>query len=177
MRSSLRSDGKSKGLPIRKLTVLAMMGALMFASQVVMAFVPNVHLVALLIIVTGLLFGWEAFYSVILFVFLEGITYGFGLWWFSYLYVWPVLVLLVNLLRKNKSVFFWAVIAAVHGLCFGALCSIPYFFMGGANMAFSYWISGVPFDVVHCVSNFVLTLILLKPLSTVIRRFALLKAD
>jgi len=149
------------------------MGALMFASQVAMSFIPNVHLVGLFIIVTSLLFGWEAFYSVILFIFLEGITYGFGLWWFSYLYVWPLLALAVNLLRKNESVIIWAIVAAAHGLCFGALCSIPYFFMGGSAMAFSYWVAGIPFDIVHCISNFAVTLILLKPLSKVIKRFAL----
>lgn len=147
------------------------MGALMYASQVILSFIPNVHLVALFIIVTCLLFGWEAFYPVIVFILLEGITYGFGLWWFSYLYVWPILVLIVNLLRKNESVFFWAAVAAVHGLAFGALCSIPYFFLGGPAMAFSYWVAGIPFDIVHCISNFAVTLILLKPLTSVIKRF------
>lgn len=180
MKSPLRSDGKdgkSIRVPARKLTVLALMGALMYACQVVMSFVPNVHIVAMLIIVTGLLFGWEAFYSVILFIILEGITYGFGIWWFNYLYVWPVLVLIVCLLRKNDSVIFWGVVAAVHGLCFGALCAIPYFFIGGAGMAFSYWVAGIPFDIVHCISNFVVTLVLLKPLRTVIERYALQKAE
>lgn len=182
MRSLLRSDGKGNRLPgirlpVRKLTVLALMGALMFVSQVVMSFIPNVHLVALFVILTCLVFGWEAFYSIILFILLEGITYGFGIWWFSYLYVWPVLVILVNLLRKNDSVIFWAVVAAVHGLFFGALCAIPYFFMGGVGMAFSYWISGIPFDVAHCISNFLITLILLKPLKNVVSRFALQNAS
>lgn len=55
-------------------------------------------------------------------------------------------------------------VAGLFGLCFGALCSIPYIFIGGWAMAFSYWISGLPFDLVHCAGNFVLTLVLYKPL-------------
>lgn len=146
------------------------MGALMFALQVVMASLPNIHLTALLIILTACSFGWRSLYSVFLFVLLEGLIYGFGLWWVSYLYAWPLLAAAAILMRRNDSALIWAVVAALHGLCFGALCAIPYLFIGGVKMAFSYWISGIPFDIPHCAGNFVLTLVLYKPLSKVLTR-------
>lgn len=31
-------------------------------------------------------------------------------------------------------------------------------------MALSYWVSGIPFDLIHCGGNFVMTLVLYKPL-------------
>ena len=68
------------------------------------------------------------------------------------------------LMRKNDSALVWAIVAAVHGLIFGALCSIPYLFIGGWTMALSYWVSGIPFDLIHCGGNFVMTLVLYKPL-------------
>ena len=68
------------------------------------------------------------------------------------------------LLRKNRSAFLWAVLAAIHGLTFGAFCSIPYLFIGGWALALSYWVSGLSFDLIHCGGNFVLTLTLFKPL-------------
>ena len=71
---------------------------------------------------------------------------------------------------ENDSALIWAVAAALHGLCFGALCAIPYFFAGGPAMAFSYWVSGVPFDLAHCAGNFVLTLVLYKPLMAGMRK-------
>jgi energy-coupling factor transport system substrate-specific component len=37
-------------------------------------------------------------------------------------------------------------------------------------MALSYWISGLSFDLVHCAGNFVLTLVLFKPLYTVMEK-------
>jgi energy-coupling factor transport system substrate-specific component len=177
LRSYSQSDGNGLRLTARKLTVLALMGAVMFASKVALSFIPNVHMGALLIILSSVVFGWEAFYPAIVYILLEGIMYGFSLWWLSYLYIWPLLVLAANLLRKNESVVFWAVVAAAHGLCFGALCAIPYFFIGGAGAALAYWINGIPFDVVHCVSNFAITLVLLKPLRSVISRFALQKTE
>lgn len=31
-------------------------------------------------------------------------------------------------------------------------------------MALSYWVAGIPFDLIHCVSNTVLVFVLLPPL-------------
>ena len=64
--------------------------------------------------------------------------YGAGLWNLMYLYVWPIVVLAALPFRRSESRAFWAAIAGLHGLCFGALCAIPYFFIGGWQMAFLF---------------------------------------
>lgn len=157
-------------LSLRDMCFLALMGALMLASQVAMAALPNIHIVALLITITTLCFSWRALFSVALFVLLEGLIYGFGIWWISYLYAWPLLVPIVIFFRKSDSALFWAVIAGAHGLFFGAMTAIPYLFIGGREAAVSYWISGIPFDLLHCAGNFVVTLILLNPLLKLTRK-------
>lgn len=167
----MNSHSQRAGKPsIRELCVLALMGAVMFALQVAMASLPNIHITALLIIITACCFGWRAMYSVFVFIILEGLIYGFGIWWFSYLYVWPIFTSAAVLMRRNTSAVIWAVIAAVFGLCFGALCALPYLFTGGIGMAFSYWVSGIPFDFAHCAGNFILTLVLYKPLSSALAK-------
>ena len=123
-----------------------------------------------MIIITTLCFSWRALFSVALFVLLEGLIYGFGIWWISYLYAWPLLVPIVIFFRKSDSALFWAVIAGAHGLFFGAMTAIPYLFIGGREAAVSYWISGIPFDLLHCAGNFVVTLILLNPLLKLTRK-------
>ena len=151
-------------LSVRDMALLALLGALMFASQVVMASLPNIHSVALLIILTALSFGMKSLYSVGVFVLLEGLMYGFGTWWIGYIYAWPLLAVAAVFFRANTSPLFWAVIAGIHGLSFGAMCALPQIFILGARGALSWWISGIPFDLMHCAGNFVVVLVLIDPL-------------
>ena len=151
------------------------MGALIFAAKVALSGIPNVNLNALLIILTTVFFGWRALYSVLIYVMLEGLVYGGNsifLWWFSYLYIWPLLVAVCMAFRKNDSAVVWAVIAAVYGLAFGPLMYLTYFAVNGAWKGFfAMWVSGILFDVAHCVGNFVFTLALYKPLCRVMEKF------
>lgn len=151
-------------LSIRDIALLAIMAALMFASQVVMASLPNIHIVALLIILTTFMFGWKAMYSVAVFIVLEGLMFGFGPWWFGYIIAWPLLVVVTVIFRANTAPLFWAVVSGLHGLFFGALCAVPQIFILGFKGAIAWWVSGIPFDLIHCAGNFVLALVLISPL-------------
>ena len=150
---------------IRDLSILAVFAAMMIALQVGLSFLPNVELVTLLIILATCYMGAKSLLSVAVFVLVEGLIYGFHIWWINYLYIWPLLVILVLLFRKFGNTILWAILAGIYGLLFGTFCSIPYFLTGGIDAGFGYIVAGIPFDLVHCVSNFVLTLLLFKPLS------------
>ena len=39
-----------------------------------------------------------------------------------------------------------------------------YLFTGGLHFALSWWLSGIPFDLLHCAGNFVLAALLFVPL-------------
>ena len=158
-----RSSAYGK-LSAKEICLLALMGALIFVLELVLAALPNIHVGAVLIMLTASLFGWKVLYSVAVYVLLEGLYFGFGLWWLSYLYTWPLLAAVTVLLRKHESLILWAAIAGIFGLSFGALCSLPYFFIGGPSMALSYWISGIPFDLMHCIGNLFMVFALYKPL-------------
>lgn len=158
---------------IRQIAALALCTALIFGIQVAMAALPNIELVSLLVILYTLHFGRKTLWIIYLFALLEGIFYGFGIWWVMYLYVWTILWLLVTALRRNRSVLVWAVLASAFGLCYGALCALPYWVSGGWAFAVAWWISGIPFDIVHCISNFVTVFVLFAPLN---RLFQTMKA-
>ncbi len=158
-------------LTARDAAQLGLMAALMVTTQLALSFIPNVHLTAVLIVVTAVTFGWSAMYSVGVYVFIEGLMYGFGIWWFSYLYAWPILCAAAVLLaRRRLPPLMWAVVTGAHGLVFGALFALPYIFISGVKAAAAYWISGIPFDIIHCVSNFTLTAVLVNPLISVAQR-------
>ncbi len=147
-----------------------MMVATIEVAKLSLSFVPNVELVTLLVILYSLYFGKRVFFATFVFTVVEGLLYGFGVWWIMYLYIWPALAGITMLLKRVQGRFFWALLAAGFGLFFGLLCAIPYLFIGGPSMAFSWWIAGIPYDILHCVSNFLVVLALLPPLRRVMDR-------
>ena len=154
-----------RGKALQDLTALAVFAALLIAVQVGFSFLPNIELVTLLVILMTKRFGWKSMLSVWVFVLVEGLIYGIHIWWINYLYIWPLLVILVLLFKKLDHPLPFAILAGGYGLLFGTLCSIPYFFTGGLGAGFGYIISGIPFDLIHCISNFLLVLLLYKPLT------------
>lgn len=155
----------------KDIVLMGMLGTLLFIFQVALGFLPNIELVSLFVILYTIKFGKKSIFSIYVFALLEGLLYGFGIWWIMYLYVWTILALVTLLFRKNQSIIFWAIIAALFGLSFGALCSIPYLFIGGFAAGLAYWIGGIPFDITHSIANFMVVLVLFKPLSGFFTRF------
>lgn len=159
-------------LTITQIATMGVLGAILLVGQLAMSPLPNIEPVTTLIIIYTLTYKKKAFFSIYVFVLLEGLIFGFGIWWGSYLYIWSLLALLVLALHKLDSALLWAVVSGAFGLLFGALCAIPYLISGGAGAAFAYWTAGIPYDVLHCGGNFVLTLVLYKPLLRLLKRLA-----
>ncbi len=143
--------------------LMAMMGVLMVVSKEALAFLPNVELVSLLIILFTLVFRKRVLGALGVFLLLQGLLYGFGIWWLMYLYVWPLLAGLVWLFRWMDRAWQWAVLSGLFGLAFGALCSLVYLPQGFPWML-SWILSGLPYDFSHAVGNFALALVLYRPL-------------
>ena len=135
-----------------------------------MAPLPNIEIISVLVMLFAIALGKYVGYTLSVFVLLEGLVFGFGLWWFSYLYIWAVPALAGVALRKMDSPLGWAMVSGVYGLAFGALCGIVDLFIGGWAYALTKWASGIPFDVLHCAGNFGIALILFKPLWGVLEK-------
>lgn len=159
-------------LTVKDIALIGVMIATIEVAKNALAFIPNVELVSLLIILYTLFFGWKILFVIPAFILLEGCIYGFGLWWIMYLYVWPLLALLTRIFRKQESPWFWATLSGFFGLGFGALCAIPYIFLSGPKGAFAWWVAGIPYDIVHCVSNFIICAVLFRPLSKALCKFS-----
>lgn len=155
----------------RRVVLCALLAAMMTALKEAMALLPNIEPVSLLILVYALVFRWDVFYIIYTFVLLEGLLYGFHLWWITYLYIWSLWALVVLLIgrKREHSPLVWAVASGAFGLSFGALDALPYL-AGGTMAAISRWVSGIPFDLLHCAGNFFLALMLEQPLCRVLNR-------
>lgn len=157
-------------LATKDIAIIALAVAIIEVCKVAMTGLPNIELTSFLLIIFSLYFGKKIYFVIPVFILIEGAIYGFGLWWIMYLYAWPLLVLVTRIFKKNDSAVFWAVVSGVFGLLFGFLCAIPYLFMGGIHTAFSWWIAGIPWDLVHGVSNFLIMLLLYHPITKVIKK-------
>ena len=156
----------------RELVNLAFLTAILLVGQIVLAPIPNIEIVSLLVIIYTQIFGKKVFFIIYAFAILEGLIYGFGVWWLMYLYVWSLLSIFVMQFKKQESGILWTIVSGGFGFIFGFLCSVPYFFIGGFPMAMAYWIAGIPFDLLHGVGNIAVVLVLYKPIFHLLKKLA-----
>ena len=169
----MQQNNKKSVFTTREIATIGLMASLLEAVKLLLQSIPNVELVTLFIILFTLYLGPKTLIAIWAFVGLECVVYGFGLWTIMYIYIWPVLALLTLLFRKEKSKWPFVILSTMFGLLFGAMCSIPYFFIGGAATAIAWWISGIPYDILHGVANFVIAFILFDPLNKLLNKIKL----
>ncbi len=147
-------------LNIKEIAVFGMLGALMYISKMVMEFLPNMHLLAALTVAYTLVYRKKALYPIYVFVFLTGLLNGFNTWWIPYLYIWTVLwgatMLLPQKMPQKLAPIVYMVLCSLHGFLYGVLYApAQALFFGLDWQGTLAWIaSGLPFDVIHGVSNF-----------------------
>ncbi len=158
----------------REITIFAMLGAVMYASKLLMELAPNIHLLGVFTIAFTVVYRKKALYPIYIYVILNGIFCGFAAWWIPYLYIWTVLWGIVMLLPENmpKKIrpFIYMAVCAAHGFLFGTLYAPMQAVLYGLSFQgmISWIIAGLPFDFVHGVSNFFCG-ILIMPVISVLR--------
>ncbi|NBJ03015.1 hypothetical protein D3Z62_23725 [Lachnospiraceae bacterium] len=144
----------------REITIFAMLGAVMYASKLLMEVAPNIHLLGVFTIAFTVVYRKKALYPIYIYVILNGIFCGFAAWWVPYLYVWTVLwgvvMLLPEPLPKKLRPFVYMTVCAAHGFLFGTLYAPAQAVLFGMSFQgmVSWIIAGLPFDLIHGVSNF-----------------------
>ena len=128
-----------------------MLSALLIAAKQAMSFIPNFEPVTLLLILYTLHFPRMTPLIIYVFVAVQVLLYGFNVWVYMYLYM-------------------WIIVATVYGMLFGLLCSPVYLFIGGWNMALSWFVSGIPYDIMHGIGNAIMVAVLFIPLDKLFTR-------
>ena len=157
-------------ITVREITLFSVLGALTFAAKYVMAWLPNIEPVSFMVLLFGAAFGRKALYPIYLYVVMELLFYGRGTWNFMYLYIWPLLGMMAWLLRDMEHPVGWAILSGAFGLLFGALCIPVDVVIGGFEYAAAKWIAGIPFDITHCIGNFVIAWILFSPMRKLLEK-------
>ena len=160
---------------IKEIAVFGMLGAMMFASKIMMEFLPNVHLLGVFTIAFTVVYRQKALYPIYIYVILNGVFAGFNVWWVPYLYIWTILwgaaMLLPKSLPKKSKPFVYMGLCGLHGFLYGVLYApAQALFFGLSFDATIAWIvSGLPFDLVHGISNIVCG-VLICPIIMLLRK-------
>lgn len=147
-------------LTAREIAIFAMLGAVMFASKLLMEFAPNIHLLGTFTVAFTVVYRQKALYPIYTYVLLNGLFYGFAAWWVPYLYVWTILwgavMLLPKKMPKKIQPIVYMTVCAMHGFLFGTLYAPAQALLYGMNLktTIAWIIAGLPWDCIHGISNF-----------------------
>lgn len=150
-----------------------MLGVVMYASKVIMEFVPNIHLLGVFTIAFTVVYRKKALYPIYTFVLLTGAFSGFAFWWIPYLYVWAVLwgavMLLPKKMPKKLAPIIYMAVCAIHGFLYGTLYAPAQAILFGLSFQgmVAWIIAGLPWDFVHGVSNFFCGLLIVPVISAI----------
>ncbi len=158
-------------ISIKEIALFGVLGALMYASMVIMKLLPNVHLIGVFTVASTIVFRKKALYPIYLFVMLTGLLNGFGTWWIPYLYIWTLLwgavMLLPKKLEGKKAVIIYGIVCSLHGFLYGILYA-PFqaiMYNLDLNGTLTWIATGLPFDIIHGVSNLIAGIILIVPIT------------
>lgn len=144
----------------KEITIFSMLGALMYASKVIMEFAPNIHLLGVFTVAFTVVYRGKALYPIYIYVMLCGIFNGFAAWWVPNLYIWTFLwgavMLLPKKMPKRLRPIVYMLVCAAHGFLYGTLYApAQAIFFGLSFQGMIAWIiAGLPWDCIHGVSNF-----------------------
>lgn len=143
-----------------QIVLFASFGTLMFVSDIAMEALPNIHLIAMFTVTFTVVYRVKALVPIYVYVFLNGVYGGFASWWIPYLYIWTLLWALAMVLPKNMppkvAAPVYMFVCGLHGILFGTLyapAQVLLFFEGDWSKLVPWIISGLPFDVIHCIGN------------------------
>ncbi len=165
-------------LSVKEIALFGVLGGMMYASKKAMEFLPNIHLLAVFIIAITVVYRKKALYPIYIYVLLEGLLGGFATWWIPYTYVWTILwgatMILPKKINARIKPFVYMALAAAHGLLFGIMYSPVQALIFGLDFRgmISWIVAGLPFDIVHGVSNFFCGILICPLISILGKTFA-----
>ena len=167
---------KKTRILIKELIIFAMLGTVMFLSDLIMDALPNIHAIAMFTALFTLVYRWKALIPIYVYVGLTGVYAGLALWWIPYLYIWTILWVLVMLIPKKApdkvKIALSMVFCSLHGILFGLFYAPAQALMYGLNFEkmVGWYLVGIPFDILSLIGNFAMSF-LIKPLYKVMKRF------
>ena len=170
-------------LLIKRLVLIAVMGASLNVVKFALMYIPNVEAVTLFIVIYTYVFGLSmSLPATLVFCVIEGFLFGFDpSWLIAYFIHWPFIALVSYgcKLLKIKNPILIAIIIGCATALFGFQSSFIYFLTGGAvgkegwlKRYWIYYMAGIWFYVAEVASALVMVSCLFKPLTKVLTKLS-----
>ena len=162
-------------LKLKDIAALSLIAALMTGSKLMMEFLPNIHLLGVLIVATTVVYRKYALLSIYVYVIIQGLIGGFSTWWIPYLYIWTILWLAIMLipqrLPEKVKYILYIICCALHGFLYGVLYAPAQALIFGLDLKGTIaWIAaGFYFDMLHGIGNLILGTVLIYPIIKVLK--------
>lgn len=163
----------------KEIALIATLSAFAGVGRVVMVFIPGAQPTTFIVALSGLIFGpYEGFLVGSTSAFISNIFLGQGPWSPWQMFGWGIVGFISGLIgKKGKeiSVEKFSVICFLYGFLFDWIMNLWHVLgfiktLTLKSIAAAY-ISGLTFDVIHALGNFIFSLILFERLSKVLYRF------
>lgn len=142
----------------------ALFAIILYLSQVALSPLPNIEIVSLLIVIFALKYKHEATFATLIYTSITVLQWGFGIWSIGYYIAWPMLSL-IAIVFKNKigdNWIVWSTLLGLYGLLFGTITALPMLPVLGFKPTLAYILAGLSFDILHCLGNFFISIVLGK---------------
>ena len=162
----------------KRVVLIGVMTAVLTGGKMALSFLPNIEVVTLFTALFGYVFGWAGVISILFFVLIEPLIWGFGTWFFSYLIYWPLVAVVFWILGKFKvkNRFLLTGVALLLTLFFGVLSSLVDvgLFSGNFQNFFTrfsiYYLRGITFYVLQLACNLLIFLFVFPVLSPLLQK-------
>ncbi len=156
----------------RTVARIALMSASLVAGKFALSFVPNVEVVTALIIVYGVVFGYESVFATLVFCTLDIFIYPPSLDVIISYYLYFDLLAIISATMSNLGVlnkYAYLALGVLMTALFGVITSAFYSLLFGTPF-FAVYLSGLLFYAVHIISTLVFMLVGFTPLKNVLTK-------
>lgn len=171
-----KTNGKTR---VRELVLIALLTAILSAGKMALSFIPNVEIVTVCIMAFTFVFGVKiGMPSTLIFCAIEGAIYGLAPWLISYFIYWPLLSMVVALMKKiimKNKIIIPVLIALFMTALFGVLTTfVDTIFYSGGQVFWKFYaamyVRGTYFFLVHIISNVIVVAVLFIPLTKLLEK-------
>lgn len=137
----------------RKIALIGMLAAVAVAGRMAFQGVPNVQPATILIVLTGMFFGWRsgAMLGVIV-ALTSGVLTGLGYWTPFQVAAWGIVGAISGFVSKDKPIVYvgWLIGSA---FVFGLVSSLSMLVVLPIKTAAGFYVTGLMFDAYHAIGN------------------------